>query len=256
MLAPHAQLIPSFRRSASKNATRRLTFSLLLLITLLATDVPAATLVPLNYDMLNGNGQASGGSYNYWDKFYTGTGNTLQDNAPLSGGLGDLTDGFVTNQNWFYVENSAGTGPYVGWRNLNPVITFHFSGVGSYSQIDIHVDDMGYGGVSAPVSITVSDGSITNLFPVADPGFAGPPFWVDLDVSGLGLSGDTIFITLNRNTEWVFADEVQFLGTYARDTASLTTVPEPSSGMLFALGMLGVTVVTTAWRQCETKIAF
>src|SRR5215471_20513042 len=99
-----------------------------LLAILWATQVFAIILTPLSYDMLNGNGQASGGAYNYWDKFYTGAGNTMQDNAFLSGGLGDLTDGIVTNEHWFNVENSAGTGPYVGWLFLNPTVVFHFSG--------------------------------------------------------------------------------------------------------------------------------
>jgi hypothetical protein len=228
-----------------KNARNESMFGFVLLLTLWATHVSAATLAPLSYDMLNGNGQASGGAFNYWDKFYTGTGNTTQDNAPLSGGLGDLTDGFTTNENWFNVENTDGTGPYVGWLFLNPTITFHFAAVATYTQINVHVDDSVDTGVYAPASITVSDGNATT-FPVTDPGNGAAPFWVNLNVSPLGLSGNTLFITLNRNRNWVFADEVQFLGTSTPTTVSepsstSATVPEPSSVTLFVLGMLGIT---------------
>jgi hypothetical protein len=213
-----------------------------LFLALRVTLAHANMLSPLSYDMLNGNGQASGGAFNYWDKFYTGTGNTMQDNAPLSGGLGDLTDGFTTNENWFNVENSGGTGPYVGWLFLNPTITFHFAGATAYTQINVHVDDSVDTGVYAPASITVSDGNATSTFPVTDLGGGAAPFWVNLNVSGLGLSGNTVFITLNRNQNWVFADEVQFQGTSTPTTVT-TTMPEPSSVTLFVLGMLAIIVV-------------
>ena len=94
-----------------------------------------------HYDMLNGYGQAHTGTYNYWDKAYTGSGNTSLEFAPLSGGLGDLTDGVIATQRWDLVENLEGTGPYVGWFAMDPVITFHFAGVHSFSQVTVWHDD-------------------------------------------------------------------------------------------------------------------
>ena len=67
-----------------------------------------------------------------------------------------------------------------------------------YTQINVHVDDSVDTGVYAPASITVSDGNATSTFPVTDLGGGAAPFWVNLNVSGLGLSGNTVFITLNR----------------------------------------------------------
>ena len=118
----------------------------------------------------------------------------------------------------------------------------------TYTQINVHVDDSVDTGVYAPALITISDGNTTTTFPVTDPGSGAAPFWVNLNVSALGLSGNTVFITLNRNQNWVFADEVQFLGTFAQGI-STNTVPEPSSVTLFTLGMLGLAAVVRRWRK-------
>ena len=71
-----------------------------------ATAVSAAPLVVTSYDMQNGDGHASGGTYDYWDATYTGSGATTTDHAPLSGGLGVLTDGYA----------SPDPGPLRNWR--------------------------------------------------------------------------------------------------------------------------------------------
>ncbi len=121
----------------------------------------AAAISPISYDMLNGNGQAIGGSFNYWDKNYTGSGNTTQDNAPLSGGLGDLTDGVIATDNWLNVENVAGEGPYVGWLSLDPTITFNFANIVNIDSVTIYVDDyngVGAGNVRVPHSVNLSMG--------------------------------------------------------------------------------------------------
>lgn len=70
-------------------------------LSMAAPLVSAITLSPTSYDMSNGNGQATGGQFNYWDKAYSGSGNTTLDNASLAGGLGDLTNGVTTSSNWF-----------------------------------------------------------------------------------------------------------------------------------------------------------
>ena len=121
----------------------------------------AAAISPISYDMLNGNGQAIGGSFNYWDKNYTGSGNTNQDNAPLSGGLGDLTDGVIATDNWLNVENVAGEGPYVGWLSLDPTITFNYANIVNIDSVTIYVDDyngVGAGNVRVPHSVNLSMG--------------------------------------------------------------------------------------------------
>jgi hypothetical protein len=201
---------------------------------LLASGGPseAASLAVLSYDEPNGYGQAHNGTLNYWDANYTGSGNKTVDGAPLTGGLGALTDGVITNQNWPAVENASGTGPYVGWITIDPTITFHLAGVRSYQTIDVYVDNSGTGGVSAPSAIVVSDGVHSQSFAVTNPGF-GSPLDITLNVAALGLAGNTVSLTLDRSTDvagfpWVFAQEVVFQGT---------TVDEPVSQVLLALGL-------------------
>jgi len=70
-----------------------------------------AGVAPDSYDMLNGNT----GSYNYWDETYNGSGCVTCDNAALSGGRGDLTDGIIATETglspkrrWATVLMSAG----------------------------------------------------------------------------------------------------------------------------------------------------
>jgi hypothetical protein len=121
--------------------------------------------------MPNGSGVASGGSFNHWDVIYNGSGDTTVDGAPLSGGVGKLTVGVATDQPWLDVSNVAGTGPYVGWRELDPQITVHLADVLAYDAVWVHVDNSFVGRVSAPASITVSDGTNSRTFGVAP----GPP---------------------------------------------------------------------------------
>jgi len=56
-----------------------------------ATDANAGQLSVTSYDEPDGYGTASGGSSNYWDAGYSGSGCTNCDGAPLSGGIGALT---------------------------------------------------------------------------------------------------------------------------------------------------------------------
>ncbi len=182
----------------------------------------AAPLNVLSYDMRNGDGQASSGSFNYWDLSYTGSGSTTTDSAPLSGGKGDLTDGYVETQNWFSVENGAGTGPYVGWRFSDPVIKFHLD-ASSVDSLTVFADDSdGAGGVSLPDGVTIN-----GTFYDVDQAMAGAEPKA-LTFSGLGITGGEVEIELNRSNEWVFVSEVTFAGE---------PVPEPASLTLLGLGM-------------------
>ena len=186
----------------------------------------ALQITPISYDMENGGGSR------YWDKKYNGTGNTSLDYAPLSGGVGDLTDGIIPTQNWNVVENAEGTGPYVGWENRNPVITFNFAGTVKLNSVTVHVDDSnGNGGVSVPQSILLSMGSSNyNSGTLTDPPSAAPTSYT---FSGLNFSGSSLQLTLNRRTAWVFASEVTFDG----ELLGVQPVPEPTSTLsLLALG--------------------
>jgi hypothetical protein len=169
--------------------------------------------------MLNGNT----GSYYYWDETYTGSGCVTCDNAALTGGTGDLTDGIIATDNWFVVEAPPGNGPYVGWT-LNPTITFHWNSAVSISSVTFYFDDAdGAGGVSAPAGVVV-DGS---PFAIADP--PGPaPF--AFTASGLSFTGNDLVVTIDRNNSWVFLSEVQF-------ESPSPAVPEPATCMLMLSGL-------------------
>ena len=180
-----------------------------------------AGLTPDSYNMLNGNT----GSYNYWDEIYSGAGCVTCDNAALTGGRGDLTDGIIATDNWNITEAPSGNGPYVGWT-LDPTITFHWNSPVNISSATFYFDDAdGYGGVSAPASVTV-DGI---NFPIADPSGPSPFSFV---ANGLSFTGNDLVVTIQRNNSWVFLSEVEF---------NAAPIPEPETyAMLLAgLGFLG-----------------
>jgi hypothetical protein len=182
------------------------------------------------YDMPNGDGQASGGSLNYWDRNYSGSGSTTTDGAPLSGGLGKLTDGVASTQPWYLVSNAAGTGEYVGWLwrvTPNPLITFSFAGDPLIDEITVYLDNTRVGGVYAPSAILI-DG-ISHSFTAPAVGSVGP-----VDFTALGLTGGSHTIQLNQDAgAWVFVSEITFAG-------AAVEVPEPASLALVALGLAGL----------------
>ena len=176
-----------------------------------------------SYDMPNGNGVASSGSFNYWDLNYTGSGATTVDNAPLSGGVGDLTDGVITTDNWFNVENVAGTGPYVGWRAFaDPTITLHLS-INQVDTIRIHADDAdGAGGVNLPDGVYING----TLYDVDQDAAGLEPKWLEFD--NLGLNTNTVTIQFDFYNDWVFIDEIEVKGV----------VPEPATMTALGFGAL------------------
>ena len=106
----------------------------------------AAPVTPVAYAMLNGGS----GSFTYHDDSYDGAGSVTTDYATLSGGVGDLTDGVIATQNWHVTP-----GPYVGWAQLNPVITFDFGAEVALNAVTLFFDDSnGAGGVSSPASFS------------------------------------------------------------------------------------------------------
>jgi hypothetical protein len=190
----------------------------------LAAPGQAASLVVASYDMVNGGGQSTGGSSNYWDVNYTGSGCTTCDYAGLSGGVGDLTDGIAATDIWFPVEDGGGAGPYVGWWDFyaaSPTVTFNFAGNRIVDSIAIHLDNSNFGGVIAPTAIKI-DGQAYG-FTAPTLGTAG---WVSF--TGLALTGSqhTVQFVQAPGT-YTFVSEVSFSGS---------TVPEPGQWALLVLG--------------------
>ncbi len=83
------------------NALMKIPYSLLYSLAMLSvlgipTTALATEVEPASYDMPNGDT----GSFNYWDDSYTGAGAKTTNNAPLTGGLGDLTDDYIEPLIW------------------------------------------------------------------------------------------------------------------------------------------------------------
>ena len=196
-------------------------------LALLTAGASAQTVLPTSYAMPNGYGVANGGSFNYWDARYSGSGDRLQDYAPLSGGLGDLTDGVIATQRWEQVENLDGTGPYVGWNKGEPwLITFEFASSQSFHTVTVwHDDANGFGDIAPPAAFTVTVGGVTQRFEVVDPP-GDAPFASVLTLAP-GMVGHQLVLGVERFSNGVMLSEVQF-------TAA---VPEPSAALLLAAGL-------------------
>ena len=198
-----------------------------------STPCHAEMLHPKSYDLLNG--QLGGDVPNFFDDTYTGTGNKHAVLAPLTGGLGDLTDGVIATTNWNgqYLR-------YVGWDSIDPKITFHFQNQVTLDDVRFYFDDAEFGGVENPAGVTISNGTTSLFAPVSDPP-GNAPFVFDFNTHGL--SGTDFDVTLHRTSvngayRWVMVSEVQFTGT--EGTAS---VPEPSSIAILATGLVSTALV-------------
>ncbi|NUM35115.1 MAG: PEP-CTERM sorting domain-containing protein [Candidatus Brocadiae bacterium] len=184
----------------------------------------AVPIQPAYYNMQNGET----GSYLYWDETYTGSGNKSASLSWLTGGLGDLTNGVLATNNWNVDEAQVGSGPYVGWYSITPVITFHFAGPVSINKIRIHADHSnGSGGVSLPGSIQVAASGFDQTFAVTNTTGDYAPRWIDLQ--GFLLNNiQSLSITIyDGAAQWVFISEVAFEGT----------VPEPASWMILSISI-------------------
>ena len=220
------------------------------------TPAIAQTIFPTSYDMLNGNNENNF----YLDRSYDGSGDPTQPNSFLSGGLGDLADGIIATQNWFDVEPAPpANGPYVGWDAnqppfTNPTITFNFGCTASIEEVTFYVDDSdGAGGVNPPGSVNISMGGTSLSFGVTDP--AGPqPFAATF--SGLGLTGTSLSLTLNRQSQWVFLSEVTFEGSCQPVPVEIDIKPgsDPNTINPKSTGTIPVAILSTAGFDAPSEV--
>ena len=210
-------------------------------------DVAAAPVIAVSYDMPNGNGTATGGFFNYWDRDYTGNGSVAPISAPhtndgeaLSGGLGDLTDGVIATQDWFFVESAAGDGPYVGWQDIDPRITFHFASSVTIDTVTLHLADSTFSDVEPPNNANIDGTNFTIANPVAD-----VPFSVSF--SGLGFAGSELTLELRQSARWIFLSEVTF-----DDGITAHSISTPGQVLLLGMTIVGLGV----WRRRRSAVLY
>ena len=189
------------------------------------TVAQSADLAVSRYSMHNGDGQAHGGSYNYWDGTYDGRGRTSVDGAWLHGGTGALTDGVIATDPWYAVSSYSGTGPYVGWIDTSPTITFHFASSVTIDSITLYVDNSNDGGVTAPSGVVVDGRTFEN------PSWDSDAPSNTITLNGLDIVGDKVTLQLLDPTRWIFVSEIQFDGMLT------SAVPEPSGLGLMLCGL-------------------
>lgn len=122
----------------------------------LAIAAFAAAQTPVSYSMRNGQGQLAGGSYNYWDQTYSGSGNPAADGSELSGGLGQLTDGVVGADDWAADLGAGNSYEWVGWVSIVPTITFDYGSTVNLDSMEFHTNNFVTGSVALWESIDFS----------------------------------------------------------------------------------------------------
>lgn len=174
-----------------------------LLALAVANALPAQVVVPVNYTATPAQGQAVGGSWNYFDD--TGT---------------QLIDGVLGVDNWTANLGNGNAYEWVGWLTIQPVITFNFSLPVTVTSVTLGLSRDEGAGIYIPPSITIGGES----FSLASNAFANSSR-ADLTFNlTRSVAGNQLMLTVNNIPgQWAFVDEVKF-----------TAVPEPSS-----LGLLG-----------------
>ena len=245
--------------------------SLLVALSALAvssTAVWAAPIVVTSYDMNNGNGTASLGSYNYLDGAYVGTSppaNALTEKAPLAGGTGILTNGIIPT-----VDYTQAPTQYVGWKYTDPTLNFHLQAGSQVNQISLYFANPvqvpgslagGLVGVPGQVILTINGvtQAITPTFSAYSPLTEVVTFTFD---NPLGYTDSTTFgLTIDRGP--LLADALYYNSLYPGDTvfndnaiatgkepwfmlsevAFLTAVPEPPTWIMMIAGFAGLGMV-------------
>ena len=202
-----------------------------LLLLLSTATLHAATIISDSYSMPNGNT----GKWIYHDSTYLPcVANACNTSlATLSGGSGKLTDGITTPDDWNGSGQPFNTSvPWVGWYQIDPTITFYFTGSPSISRVGLYFDNTpGNGDVRMPDTVDIG-GVNYNIIPDWQWG----PRWVYFNIPTASVN--SLDITLHRdNGNWMMLGEVSF-----DSGINGGAVPEPGTVGLLTLGLLGFAV--------------
>jgi hypothetical protein len=226
-----------------------------------STAASAGPVAVSSYEMNNGNGTFSLGTYNYLDGAYVGTSpaaNSITEQAPLTGGTGVLTNGVVPATDY-----TQGPQQYVGWKYTDPVLNFFLKPGSQVSQITLYfanplqvVNSLQGGLVGVPGQVNLTIGgvaqSVVPIFSAFSSVVEKVTFTFDTPISydadtdfqfqliRGGLLADSLYYhslfpgdtAFNANSydikkqAWIMLSEVDF-------TAA---VPEPSTWIMMILG--------------------
>lgn len=133
----------------------------------LATAASAQVVRVWSYEGPNGE---SSRTADFWDDTYTfrdGTMPVLDSLSPLSGGLGQLTDGIVGVDDW---RVDLGNGPWfewVGWRTPSPTLIFDLGWVRPVTGVSVFVNNAGIGAerLYESLSVRFSEDKVSWAFP-------------------------------------------------------------------------------------------
>ena len=176
----------------------------------------------VSYEMPNGDR----GYYGvYGDESYNGDGNPFLAGDYLHGGVGQLTDGIVDDQDTI----DASYDLWVGWDDRQPVIVFDFAENVAIDTVSIHCNNQISGGIDlfGEVAVAFSDdgeswiASQAGAYTTTEEQRADlTARFVDVPVSGQGrfcrLSFQEGNLRPGQRSRWIFIDEVRFLGGETR----------------------------------------
>lgn len=180
----------------------------LLLSVAAAAPLAAQLVVPLNYTATPGEGQAQGGTFNYFDD--TGR---------------QLIDGVFGVHDWTANLGNGNAYEWIGWISVNPSLTFNFAATVGVSAVMLGFSRAQGAGIFLPPVVTIGGQTFTltgNEF--ADGLRQNLTFNLTQPFFGTQL---TMSLLDNDPGRWIFLDEVQF---------TAIAVPEPSAAALLALG--------------------
>jgi YVTN family beta-propeller protein len=176
-------------------------------------QLPTVPLRPVTYAM------PDGGDGPYRDNTYSGNGCLSCDGAPLSGGLGKLTDGVLGGDDW-----ASDPKLWVGWDIAEPTITFDFGDVKTFGLVRIHSNNFQTGAVFLWDAVTLdfsNDGqNFSNAFTYtttdAQKADRTARF---IDVPVPNIPARFVRARFSHTQQWVFISEFQFR------TAAVDTTP-------------------------------
>lgn len=194
---------------------------------------------PASYSMQNGDNANISSTTAYLDNKYTGgTGDKNTAGSALAGGSGLLTDGATSTS---VNPTSTTAAPfYVGWKSVDPSITFKFSSKMAIDQVDLYTHNAGSlvngATILGPTAYKIEwslDGTswttAVNRTGITY-GSSGTQTLTSSNLHTLIDGANYVRLSLTRNTStpsWVLLQEVKFTGL---------AVPEPTSLAVLGIG--------------------